>query len=130
MPVIAERWLLYIIMLFRETGCYISATRQEKQLRLQQCSYKFGMDLKLIIHRTITISGKRSLVIDQGFKRLLFWCADNSQCHFHTAIYRSEDLENGQQQFAKCQNSVEIDMHQKVHLEFLIKVHILEILES
>jgi len=30
------------------------------------------MDLKLILYRTITISGKRSLVIDQSFKRLFF----------------------------------------------------------
>jgi len=51
----------------------ISATRQEKQLRLQQCFYRLGMDLKLILHRTITISGKRSLVIDQSFKRLFFY---------------------------------------------------------
>ncbi|RHN68351.1 hypothetical protein MtrunA17_Chr3g0112961 [Medicago truncatula] len=30
------------------------------------------MDLKLILQRAITISGKRSLVIDQSFKRLYF----------------------------------------------------------
>jgi len=32
------------------------------------------MDLKLILHRTITISGKRSVVIDQSFKRLFLMC--------------------------------------------------------
>jgi len=46
---------------------YVSATRQEKQLRLQQCSYRLGMDLNLILP-----TGKRSLVIDQSFKRLFF----------------------------------------------------------
>jgi len=51
---------------------FVSATRQEKQLCLQQCSLPIGMNLKLILHRTITISGKRSLVIDQSFKRLYF----------------------------------------------------------
>jgi len=33
-----------------------------------------------------TTSGKRSLVIDQSFKRLLSWCAGNSQRLFHTSI--------------------------------------------
>jgi len=51
---------------------FVSATGQEKQLCLQRCSFTMGMDLKLILHRTITISGKRSLVIDQSFKRLNF----------------------------------------------------------
>jgi len=44
------------------------------------------MDLKLILHRTTTILGKRSLVIDQGFKRLLFWCVGNLQRLFNTSI--------------------------------------------
>ena len=52
----------------------------------EQCSFILGMDLKLILHRTITISGKRSLVIDQSFKQLLSWCAGNSQRLFHTFI--------------------------------------------
>jgi len=33
-------------------------------------------------------------------------------------------------QFKSVKTSTEIVLHQKVHLEFLIKVHILEILES
>jgi len=39
------------------------------------------MDLKLILHRTITISGKRSLAIDQSFKRLFLMC-----CQFTTSL--------------------------------------------
>jgi uncharacterized protein YktA (UPF0223 family) len=53
---------------------FVSATRQEKQLCLQRCSFTMGMDLKLILHRTTTISAKRSLVIDQSFKRLFLMC--------------------------------------------------------
>jgi len=34
------------------------------------------------------------------------------------------------QQFKKRLNSIKIVQHPKVHLEFLFKVHILEILES
>jgi len=45
----------------------VSATREENsseiQLCLQRCSLTMGMDLKLILQRIITISGKRSLVI-------------------------------------------------------------------
>jgi hypothetical protein len=51
---------------------FVSATRQEKQLCLQRCSFTIGMDLKLMLYKTITISGKRLLVIDQSFKRLYF----------------------------------------------------------
>jgi len=43
--------------------CFDPATGQEKQLCLDQCSSRLGMDLKLILHKTLTKSGKRSLVI-------------------------------------------------------------------
>ena len=54
--------------------CFVSATGQEKQLCLHQCSSRLWMDLKLILHRTITKSGKRSLVIWSSFKRLFLMC--------------------------------------------------------
>jgi len=53
---------------------FVSATGQEKKLCPHQCSSKRGMDLKLILHRTITISGKRSLVIWSSFKWLFLMC--------------------------------------------------------
>jgi len=54
--------------------CFLSATRQEQQLCLHQCSSRLGMDLKLILHRTITKSGIRSLMIWSSFKRLYLMC--------------------------------------------------------
>jgi len=53
---------------------FMSTTGQEKQLCLHQCSSRLGMDLKLILHRTITISGKRSLMIWSSFKRHFLMC--------------------------------------------------------
>jgi len=49
---------------------FVSAIGQEQQLCLHQCSSRLGMDLKLILLRTITKLGKRSLVIWSSFKRL------------------------------------------------------------
>jgi len=67
--------------------CFVFATGQEQQLCLHQCSSRLGMDLKLIIHRTITKSGIRSLVIWSSFKRLFsIWCASNFQRIFHISI--------------------------------------------
>jgi len=47
---------------------------QEQQLCLQLCSSRLGMDLKLLLRRTITKSGNISLVIWSSFKRLFLMC--------------------------------------------------------
>jgi len=89
------------------------------------------MDLKLILHRTITISGKRSLVIDQSFKRLFFDVLEIHNVSL-TPLYKGVKtlrivrLNNILKAPKLCQNL----FASKVHLEFLIKVHILEILYS
>jgi len=54
---------------------------------MQQCSYRLGMHLKLIIHRTITISGKRSLVILIKLQTTLFNVLAISNVSF-TALYK------------------------------------------
>jgi len=106
---------------------------QEQQLCLQRCSSRLGMDLKLILHRTITKSGNRSLVIWSSFKWLFFDVLAINNVFFtplykgvktcsltyktHTTILQVSKL---------CWNC----FTSKVHLEFLIKVHILEILKS
>jgi len=45
------------------TTLFLCLLVQEQQLCLQRCSSRLGMDLKLLLHRTITKSGNRSLVI-------------------------------------------------------------------
>jgi len=53
---------------------------QEQQLCLQRCFSRLGMDLKLILHRTITKSGNRSLVIWSSFYNdsiLICWHVSN-----------------------------------------------------
>jgi len=61
-----------------------------------------------------------------------FWWAANSQRLFHTSLWRSEDLENCNRlnNNLKAPNLCWNCYASKVHLEFLINVHILEILES
>jgi len=56
------------------TTLFLCLLVQEQQLCLQRCSSRLGMDLKLILHRTITKLGKRSLVIWSSFKRLYLMC--------------------------------------------------------
>jgi len=60
---------------------------QEQQLCLQWCSSRLGMDLKLILHRTITKSGNKSLVIWSSFKRLYFDVLAISNIYF-TSLYK------------------------------------------
>jgi len=89
--------------------------------------------LKLILHMTITISGKISLVIWSSFKRIFFYALAISNVSF-TPLYKGvktcclymQDTNNYLQVPKLCWNC----SASKVHLEFLIKVHILEILES
>ena len=104
---------------------------QEKQLCLHQCSSRLGMDLKLILHWTITILGKRSLVIWSSFKRLFLMCWQftTSLLHLYIKEYRLRVIKDSNNNLHapklcwSCSTS-------KFHLEFLIKVQILEILES
>jgi len=54
--------------------CFVTAIVQEQQLWLRWYSSIHGMDLKLFLHRIITKSINRSLVIWSSFKRLfLMW---------------------------------------------------------
>jgi len=59
---------------------------QEQQMCLQQCSSRLGMDLKLLLHRTITKSGKRPLVIWSSFKRLFLMCWQSTTSLSHRYI--------------------------------------------
>jgi len=59
---------------------------QEQPLCLHWYSSIHGMDLKLILYRTTTKSGNKSLVIWSSFKWLFFWCVGNQQRLFHTSI--------------------------------------------
>jgi len=81
-----QRTIVRSVQLLSPLLCFFPATRQEKQLCLHQCPFILGMDFKLILHRTITISGKRSLVIFDQASNKSFWCADNFQRIFHTSI--------------------------------------------
>jgi len=70
-------WRLWMLILWRElkkdictkctttisTTLFLCLVVQEQQLCLQRCSSRLGMDLKLLLHKTITKSGNRSLVI-------------------------------------------------------------------
>ena len=94
-------------------------------------SLQTWMDLKLILHRIITISGKRSLVIWSSFKQLFLMCCQFNNVSF-TPLYkgvktkRMARLNNNFQAWKLCWNC----SASKVHLEFLNNFHILEILES
>jgi len=106
---------------------------QEKQLCLQRCSSRLGMDLKLILHRTITKSSIRSLVIWSSFKQLylMCWQFPTYLSHLYIKEWRPavwilkthKTILQVPKLYWNCFTS-------KVHLESLIKVHILEILES
>jgi len=67
--------------------CFVSATGQEKQLCLHQCSSRLGINLKLILHMTITISGKKSLVILIKLQTTLFDVLAISNVSF-TSLYK------------------------------------------
>jgi len=69
------------------TTLFLCLLVQEQQLCLQRCSSRLGMDLKLILYRTITKSGIRSLVIWSSFKRLYFDVLTISNVSF-TPLYK------------------------------------------
>ena len=113
------------------TTLFLCLLVQEQQLCLQQCSSILGMGLKLILHRTITKSGNRSLVIWSSFKRLFFDVLAINNVSF-TPLYKG--MKNWRivrliQQFTSAKTLLKL-IHIKVHLEFLNNFHILEILES
>jgi len=93
---------------------FVSAIGQEQQLRLHQCSSRLWMDLKLILLRTITKSGKRSLVIWSSFKRLFLMCWQfTSLLHLYIKEWRLREWQDSYTTIYKCQNSAEIVLHQK-----------------
>jgi len=115
------------------TTLFLCLLVQEQQLCLQRCSSRFGMDLKLILHMTITKSDKRSLVIWSSFKRLYLMCwkfptylSHLNKKEWRPAVWKLKTLTTILLVPKLCWNC----FTSKVHLEFLIKVHILEILES
>ena len=128
-----EKWLLYEVYNHYLHYSVLCLLAQEQQLCLQRCYSRLAMNLKMILHRTITISGKWSLVIWSSFKRLYFDVLANSNVFF-TPLYKgvktccldTQDSYNNLQVPKLCWNC----SASKVHLEFLIKAHILEILES
>jgi len=104
---------------------------QEQQLCLHWCSSILGMDLKLLLHRTKTKSGNRSLVIWSSFKRLFFDLLAIYNVSF-TPLYKgvkARRIARLKQQFTSAKTLLKL-FYIKVHLEFLNNFHILEILES
>jgi len=103
-------WRLWMLILWRElkkdiftkctttisTTLFLCLLVQEQQLCLQQCSSRLGMDLKLILHRTITKSGNRSLVIWSSFKRLFLMCwhYTTSLSHLYIKEWRHRELQD------------------------------------
>jgi len=129
-----ERWkrtIVWSVQPLPPLLWFVSAIGQEQQLCLHQCSSRLGMDLKLILHRTITKSGIRSFVIWSSSKRL-FLCACNSTTSLSQLyikewrVWEWQDSYNNLQVPKLCWNC----SASKVHLEFLNNFHILEILES
>jgi len=83
-------------------------------LCLLQCLYTHGMNLTLILHRTITKSGNGLLVKDQSFKRLFLDVL--ALTTFISHLYIKEWILEEQQDsttFWKRQNSVKIVQHPK-----------------
>jgi len=96
-------------------------------------SSRLGMDLKLLLHGTITKSGIRSSVIWSSFERLFFDVLAISNVSFKplykgvkTSCLETQDSYNNLQ----VPKTLLKLFHIKVHLEFLNNFHILEILES
>jgi len=85
-----ERWKRTIVRSVQPLSpllWFVSAIWQEQQLCLHQCSFRLGMDLKLILHKTITKSGIRSLVVWSSFKRLFLMCWQFNNVSF-TPLYK------------------------------------------
>jgi len=89
---------------------FVSAIGQEQQLCLHQCSSRLGMGLKLILLRTITKSGKRSLMIWSSFKRLFLVCWQfiTSLSHLYIKEWRLRELWETQQQFTSAKTLLKL----------------------
>ena len=83
---------------------FVSATGQEKQLCLHQCSSKLGINLKLILLRTISKSGKRSLVIWSSFKRLYF----DVLAIFNVSNLKTRECKTQEQQFTSAKTLLKL----------------------
>jgi len=113
------------------TTLFLCLLGQEQQLCMHQCSSILRMDLKLLLHRTTTKSGNRSLVIGSSFKRLFFNVLTIYNVSL-TPLYKgvkTRRIARLEQQFTSAKTVLKL-FYIKVHLEFLNNFHILEILES
>jgi len=113
------------------TTLFLCLLVQVHQLCLHRCSSILGMDLKLLLHRTTTKSGGRSLVIWSSFKRLFFDVLTIYNVSF-TPIYKgvkTRRIARFERQFTSAKTLLKL-FYIKVHLEFLNNFHILEILQS
>jgi len=87
---IRERWKRTIVRSVQPLPpllWFVSTIGQEQQLCLHLCSSRIGMDLKFLLHRTITKSGNISLVIWSSFKRLFLMCWQFNNVSF-TPLYK------------------------------------------
>ena len=93
-----RHWMLILWRTLKKDNCtkctttifttlFLCLLVQEQQLCLQRCSSILGMDLKLILHRKITKSGNKSLVIWSSFKRLFFDVLEINDVSF-TPLYK------------------------------------------
>ena len=113
------------------TTLFLCLLGHEQQLCMHQCSSILRMDLKLLLHRTTTKSGNRSLVIGSSFKRLFFNVLTIYNVSL-TPLYKgvkTRRIARLEQQFTSAKTVLKL-FYIKVHLEFLNNFHILEILES
>jgi len=101
------------------------------QLHLRWLCSIHGMDLKLFRHRTITKSSNISLAIWSSFTTTLLMCCQFTTylSHLYIKEWRPEDWQDYYNNFTSVKPLLKL-LHIKVHLEFLNKFHILEILES
>lgn len=90
--------------------CFVSAIVHEQQLWLRWYSSILGMDLKLFLHRTITISGNISLVIWSSFKRLflMFWQSTTSLSHLYIKEWRLEDFQETHSNFTSAKTLLKL----------------------
>jgi len=128
-----KRTIVWSVQPLSPLLCFVSATGQEQQLCLHQCSSRLGMDLKLLLHRTITKSGIRSLVIWSSFKQHFFDVLAISNVSF-TPLYKGVktyclDTQDSYNNLQVPKTLLKL-FHIKVHLKFLNSFDILEILES
>ena len=123
---------------------------KDEQLCLQKCSFIQGMDLKLILYRTITISGKESLVIIKKIKTSLFvllsrfqrisshlyikewrptsWIEHNTLQLIYKQYKNLQRIQTQKARLSKIHSSYSVIVLFSCYLEFLSKAHNLEII--